>query len=558
MIDPYNKDNSYTYDFTGYQTTTIPPYVTAANAYLSTVVNSYEKCLITIAWNRIFNAGIFESLQVVRTTYTIKTHVDFIHNTATEFYPTGSFRYTFTGSETAAQSNLWSPCRMQNRYYWHPYAQLFFFMDVDISNTQRLIITCFPYTSGPSSACDTNFDQAGTPVFKNIDLSSLTVSGGTLVHIEEFVTFGMTTPISGVTQTKSAYVAVVVNVGGGMYESRIYRLLFAGATCAATTVSLESTPIYTSPPSSTINSITSLAAIHNVGIGFTIAGTQGIQIVSININGVPASSAITIMPGGNWKLVQMGIDSGDPPPVFAVTDSNKNSFYRITNIGTLVYTNSTLNFYDYPIDVGRFHFMLVYPGGCGETVPVDARDHNKISVMYISLETMQMDMCSEEMLVGTCGNGILDPGEKCDDGNTRIVGADLTKRGGDGCTPTCTVEVGWRCYNTPYVTRTLCEHNECGDSYINPNDPEFEECDDGNLRDNDGCTSTCKLMSGYFCPLPGYDCIKVCHNNALDYFPGPPYNIKEYKEACDDGNEISGDGNAFSIKLRMYMGLSDY
>ena len=38
----------------------------------------------------------------------------------------------------------------------------------------------------------------------------------------------------------------------------------------------------------------------------------------------------------------------------------------------------------------------------------------------------------------TCGNSMLDPGEKCDDGN---------KVGGDGCTPLCQIENGWICPN---------------------------------------------------------------------------------------------------------------
>ena len=40
----------------------------------------------------------------------------------------------------------------------------------------------------------------------------------------------------------------------------------------------------------------------------------------------------------------------------------------------------------------------------------------------------------------TCGNGQLDPGEKCDDGN---------KNGGDGCTPLCQIENGWICPDGP-------------------------------------------------------------------------------------------------------------
>ena len=38
----------------------------------------------------------------------------------------------------------------------------------------------------------------------------------------------------------------------------------------------------------------------------------------------------------------------------------------------------------------------------------------------------------------TCGNGMLDPGEACDDGNTI---------GGDGCSKICQIENGWLCPN---------------------------------------------------------------------------------------------------------------
>jgi cysteine-rich repeat protein len=44
-----------------------------------------------------------------------------------------------------------------------------------------------------------------------------------------------------------------------------------------------------------------------------------------------------------------------------------------------------------------------------------------------------------------CGNGIVDPGEECDDGNTQSC---------DGCSPTCTVEVGWQCGDG--ITNTAC------------------------------------------------------------------------------------------------------
>jgi cysteine-rich repeat protein len=57
-----------------------------------------------------------------------------------------------------------------------------------------------------------------------------------------------------------------------------------------------------------------------------------------------------------------------------------------------------------------------------------------------------------------CGNGILDPGERCDDGNLRHD---------DACPMDC--------------------RSVCGDG----NRSEVEACDDGNQVDGDGCSAGC-------------------------------------------------------------------
>lgn len=59
-----------------------------------------------------------------------------------------------------------------------------------------------------------------------------------------------------------------------------------------------------------------------------------------------------------------------------------------------------------------------------------------------------------------CGNGFLQPGEGCDDGNAA---------GGDGCSAACLLE--------------------CGNHVIDPG----ETCDDGNTEDGDGCSAVCRL-----------------------------------------------------------------
>ena len=67
----------------------------------------------------------------------------------------------------------------------------------------------------------------------------------------------------------------------------------------------------------------------------------------------------------------------------------------------------------------------------------------------------------------------------------------------------------------------------CGNSFHE----EGEECDDGNAIANDGCSSTCKIESGYECPREGAACVAICGDGVL-----------LGREDCDDGNTESGDG----------------
>ena len=72
-----------------------------------------------------------------------------------------------------------------------------------------------------------------------------------------------------------------------------------------------------------------------------------------------------------------------------------------------------------------------------------------------------------------CGDGNVDPGEECDDGNTFD---------GDGCSSSCEVETF------------------CGDGVLDPE----EQCDDGNTFDGDGCSGECTIEFGGEGCTPGY------------------------------------------------------
>ncbi len=62
-----------------------------------------------------------------------------------------------------------------------------------------------------------------------------------------------------------------------------------------------------------------------------------------------------------------------------------------------------------------------------------------------------------------CGNGSLEDGEQCDDGDNLS---------GDGCSKDCEIE-----------------EDECGDSTLNAG----EQCDDGNTQSGDGCDASCEV-----------------------------------------------------------------
>jgi cysteine-rich repeat protein len=118
-----------------------------------------------------------------------------------------------------------------------------------------------------------------------------------------------------------------------------------------------------------------------------------------------------------------------------------------------------------------------------------------------------------------CGNGNLDEGEQCDDGNNL---------NGDGCSAVCTIE--------PF----------CGDGNLNAG----EQCDDGNNVDGDGCSAVCtiepfcgdgNLDEGEQCDdgntLDGDGCSAIC---TVEPICGD--GIRQRGEQCDDGNTLDGDG----------------
>jgi cysteine-rich repeat protein len=97
------------------------------------------------------------------------------------------------------------------------------------------------------------------------------------------------------------------------------------------------------------------------------------------------------------------------------------------------------------------------------------------------------DGCEADCTLASCGNGELEGGEGCDDGN---------QDNGDGCLNTCALA-------------------SCGDGFVELG---VEACDDGDASNTNACVAGCALAS------------------CGDGF------VQEGVEQCDDGNAVPADG----------------
>ena len=87
-----------------------------------------------------------------------------------------------------------------------------------------------------------------------------------------------------------------------------------------------------------------------------------------------------------------------------------------------------------------------------------------------------------------CGNGMVEAGESCDAGDQN----GLFFGDGSGCSKTCTKEPKCR-DGSGTVTTRACDIT-CGNGSVETG----EDCDDGNTADGDGCSHDCKLEGGSF------------------------------------------------------------
>lgn len=129
--------------------------------------------------------------------------------------------------------------------------------------------------------------------------------------------------------------------------------------------------------------------------------------------------------------------------------------------------------------------------------------------------TVDTDACSNSCALNpVCGNSIVEAGETCQTCPADLIaanGADACAACGDG-----NLNAGEDCTSCPADViavngPTAC--NVCGDgNVVAP-----EECDDNNIVANDGCNATCE--------------VEFCGDG-----------VAQTNEQCDDGNNAAGDG----------------
>jgi cysteine-rich repeat protein len=255
----------------------------------------------------------------------------------------------------------------------------------------------------------------------------------------------------------------------------------------------------------------------------------------------------TIRIGGSWLNEKGRFISGNGKvafvgPISRITGNN--TFYDLEKIvppnqkgvlivdsGTIQRVNGTLK-----LKGDKCKFLFVNSSINGKPwklIPLGNVEMKSLNVSGMDYDHVIAGECIEDCIDGSnninitfksnqcrpssvrCGNGKLEkPYEKCDDGN--VISE-------DGCSPFCSIEVGFLCNGNPKSKCTPI----CGNGVIDG----AEKCDDKNVNDSDGCSKSCGTEKGFVCGDEPSVCLPKCGDG-----------IKKGAEECDDKNKRSGDG----------------
>ncbi|MBT9557671.1 MAG: DUF4215 domain-containing protein, partial [Myxococcales bacterium] len=218
--------------------------------------------------------------------------------------------------------------------------------------------------------------------------------------------------------------------------------------------------------------------------------------------------------------------SPDPTKAPAFANYNLDSQFSLAQFGSTVTEENRLRFFfgdpalvgDHDDAVGKSEkqgaISVIFPGpllpGQQKSIAFCIAEGDGASKTAAKAELMaKMVACKGiyAAVTASCGNGAVQLGELCDDGNTA---------NGDGCSSDCSLEI----CGDEIVTgaescddgndepndgcSAECQVERCGDGIVQTG----EECDDGDTNDQDRCLGNCKLAR---C---GDGAVRVCDADA--------------------------------------------
>lgn len=180
--------------------------------------------------------------------------------------------------------------------------------------------------------------------------------------------------------------------------------------------------------------------------------------------------------------------------------------------------------------------MQTAPPAPTNPLPTDSLPTNANTSMPTVVPTSMPTVMPMPTPASLCGNGKVDEGEECDDGNWGRS---------DGCSALCIQEVDWFC-----PVGGLCVYSVfCGDGILTGE----EDCDDGNMENADGCSAQCTRDEFWECPVAGTACLVDCDVRGTSACEDDPElcelpcaegarcgdGIVQDEEACD--NQVNAD-----------------
>ena len=309
--------------------------------------------------------------------------------------------------------------------------------------------------------------------------------------------------------------------------------------------------------------------IRSAGIGVSVSQSSGTpgdtRVVNCTIYGsgsygVYLSASLgtsrqvivtnTIVTGGNLGVYRSG-SYGTVAVTYSDVWGNTTNYSGVSSSGTGVILANPQ--FVSGADLHLTGTSLCIDAGTGSGAPANDLDGVARPLDGNGIGGAQHDMGAYEfVLMAFCGDGVVGPGEICDDGarngtygycNGACTGlgprcGDGTRNGPEECDDANAVETD-ACLST-------CVAATCGDGFVQTG---VEQCDDGNAVNTDGCTATCNnARCGDGIVRTGVeDCddgntsnADACVGTCVAATCGDGF-VWSGMEACDDGNTSNAD-----------------